>query len=76
MSKHENLSRSECRAGAAVSRASSMQAEHSSISDVSLRLEREQSAQDVLAVILGDLGGTSHRSAGPHGPSPSQGEQA
>lgn len=73
MCKHGYVTRSECSAGAAVSRASSLQAEHSSLSDLSLGLEREQSAQDVLADILGGWGGTSPRSAGPHGPSPSPG---
>lgn len=63
----------ECNAGSALSKASSLQAESSGLSDASTGLDREQSTHDVLADILGGLGGTLPRSARPSAPSSSQG---
>ena len=66
---------STCDTGNAVSQVSSLQAENGGLSDASQGLDRERSAQDVLADILGDFGGSPPRSARPPGPSRSQGKK-
>ena len=56
-----------------MSQASCLRAESSGLSDASHGLDTEQSAQDVLADILGDFGGSPPRSARPSAPSSLQG---
>ena len=57
--------------GATMSQGTSLQAESSRVSEASQDLNTEQSAEDVLAEILGGFAGTSSRSgrqaATPHG---------